>query len=49
MRYLFWSFVVLLALVQAACNTTRGLGRDIEAAGNAVSDLADEAEEELED
>ena len=49
MRFLFWSFVLLLALMQAACNTTRGLGQDIEAAGGAVSDLADEAEDELED
>jgi predicted small secreted protein len=44
-----WWLVVLLLLTQAACNTTRGLGQDIEAAGRAVGDLAQETEEELED
>jgi predicted small secreted protein len=49
MEFHAWSLVVLLLLTQAACNTTRGLGQDIEAAGRAVGELAQETEEELED
>lgn len=49
MKFLIWLIVALLGLTQTACNTTRGLGQDIEAAGHAVSDLADEVDDELED
>lgn len=31
------------------CNTTRGIGQDVEAAGEGLEDLAEETEEELED
>jgi len=32
-----------------ACNTTEGLGQDVEAAGDAIEEAAEETEEELED
>ena len=37
------------ALASAACNTVAGAGRDIENAGQAVTDAADETEDELKD
>jgi predicted small secreted protein len=49
MKISFSLLLVLVAMSQVACNTTRGLGQDIEAAGDAVSDLAEETEDELED
>lgn len=49
MKYVFWILVILFALTQSACNTVRGVGQDVEAAGDAIGDLADEAEEELDD
>ena len=49
MRFLTWLSMIALLLTQAACNTTRGVGEDIEAAGEAVSETAQETEEELED
>lgn len=39
----------LLGLGLTACNTTQGLGEDVEAAGDAIEDTADEAEDELDD
>lgn len=41
--------LAILSLAQTACNTTRGFGEDVEATGEAVSDAAQEAEDELED
>lgn len=44
--------ILLLALAgfgATACNTTEGLGKDVEAAGEAIEDAAEEAEDELED
>ncbi|MBI1186825.1 MAG: entericidin A/B family lipoprotein [Alphaproteobacteria bacterium] len=32
-----------------ACNTMRGVGEDVEAAGETVSEAADEAEDDLTD
>lgn len=31
------------------CNTTRGIGQDVEAAGEGIEEVADETKEELED
>ncbi len=39
----------LAALSLNACNTTRGVGQDIEAAGGAIEEAAEETEEEIED
>ena len=45
------SISILMLLVFAAmdaCNTTRGLGEDVEAAGEGIQNAAEEVEEELE-
>ena len=34
-----------LGLTLAACNTVSGVGRDIEAAGDAIADTADDAKD----
>lgn len=49
MRMLPLAVALLLLPWLAACNTVQGVGEDIEAAGDAVGDLARETEEELED
>jgi len=38
-----------LALVTSGCNTMRGMGEDVEAAGGAMSDTAEDTEEEMEE
>ena len=40
---------LLLAMASwlGACNTTRGIGEDVEATGEAVQDAADEASDDL--
>ena len=43
MRKLFVLLVAAAALTTAACNTIAGMGRDVEAAGNAVEDTANDA------
>ena len=49
MRILLPAVALLLLPWLAACNTVQGVGEDIEAAGDAVGDLARDTEEELED
>lgn len=46
---LLQAFLVALALTVtavtlSACNTTEGFGRDVEAAGDAIEDTADDAQ-----
>lgn len=41
--------LVFMAAVLSGCNTARGMGEDIEAAGGAMSDTAEDTEEEIED
>lgn len=36
----------MFALI-AGCNTTRGIGEDVEAAGDTIEEVAEEAEDEL--
>lgn len=43
MRKLLILVVAAAALTTAACNTVQGLGRDTQAAGEAVSDAARDA------
>jgi predicted small secreted protein len=38
-----------MALVLSACNTARGMGEDVEAAGSAMSGTAEDTEEEIEE
>lgn len=37
------AFIAALALTQAGCNTTEGVGEDISAAGDAIDDAAEDA------
>ncbi len=39
----------LLGCVLAGCNTTRGVGQDIEATGQAIEEAAEETKDELTD
>ncbi|GJM10344.1 MAG: hypothetical protein DHS20C11_26200 [Lysobacteraceae bacterium] len=39
--------LTILGLGIAGCNTTRGLGQDIEQAGDHIEDAADDAEDAL--
>lgn len=37
----YWMLIVLLGLSQIACNTVEGVGEDVESAGDAIEDAAD--------
>lgn len=44
-RFLSWTFLMGLLFVGAtlaACNTVEGIGRDVEEAGDAIEDAADD-------
>ncbi len=43
MRKMFILFAAAAALTTAACNTISGVGRDASAAGDAVTDAAEDA------
>jgi predicted small secreted protein len=43
MRKVFLFAVLAASLASAACNTVAGAGKDVESAGQAVSDTAEEA------
>jgi entericidin B len=43
MRKVFVLFAAAAALATAACNTVSGVGRDASAAGEAVTDAAEDA------
>lgn len=49
MKPTYWLMALLIALSQTACNTTQGVGEDVQETGEAVEDLGESAEEELED
>jgi predicted small secreted protein len=42
-------FLSAMILALPACNTVEGAGEDIQATGDAISDTADDAEDELSD
>ena len=48
---LSWLFglvaLFFMALVLSGCNTMQGMGEDVEAAGGAMSDTAEDVEEEM--
>ena len=44
MRKLFLLALIAAGLSTAACNTVEGVGQDVEAAGDAVSDAANDAQ-----
>jgi predicted small secreted protein len=42
------SFLLILgALVLSSCNTVEGMGEDVSAAGGAISDTADDVDDEM--
>ena len=43
MKLLYLLALVLVALATSACNTTRGVGQDVEATGDAIEDTAEDA------
>ena len=43
MKMAFIALSLMLATAAAACNTVEGAGKDVKAAGNAVSDAAADA------
>lgn len=45
-RYLAFAGLALFSLL-SACNTMQGLGRDVSAGGNQLSETANEVEEEI--
>ena len=46
-----WSFGLIalffMALVLSSCNTVEGMGEDVSAAGGAMSDTAEDVEDEM--
>lgn len=50
MKTIFYMLILIASgLSLAACNTTRGFGEDVEATGEAVQDVAENAEEQIEE
>jgi entericidin B len=43
MRKIFVLAIVAVSLAVSACNTVSGAGKDVESAGDAVSDAAEDA------
>lgn len=43
MKILYLLTLMLVAVAASACNTTRGVGQDVEAAGDAIEDTANDA------
>jgi predicted small secreted protein len=41
--------LLFMAFVLSGCNTARGVGEDVSAAGGAMSDTAEDTEEDIED
>lgn len=49
MNKLTTMILVIFSTMLAACNTTRGLGEDVEATGEGLQNAAQRVEDELED
>lgn len=49
MRNLLVVLMVLMGFTITACNTVKGAGRDIEATGEAVTEAADETQDDITD
>ncbi len=47
MKYLTAFLAIGAMSLLAACNTTRGVGEDVEAAGEGIQEVAEDAEEKL--
>lgn len=49
MNKLTLALLIAAGLVSAGCNTTRGVGQDIEATGDAIEDAAEDAMDKPDD
>ena len=49
MKVFYLLALFLVALAAAACNTTRGVGQDVEATGEAIEDTAEDAMDDDDD
>lgn len=49
MKYVTLFWLLLAGFSLSACNTTRGVGEDVEATGEGIQHAAEETEEELEE
>ena len=49
LKVLYLLALMLVAFAASACNTTRGLGQDVEATGDAIEDEADETMDDDDD
>lgn len=49
MKYMTLLAMLLVSFSLTACNTTRGIGQDVEAAGEGIENAAEEVEEEIEE
>lgn len=47
MKALFAILLALSTIALAGCNTVRGVGRDVEAAGEGLQHVSDEIQEEI--
>jgi predicted small secreted protein len=45
-KILYMLALVLVAIVASACNTTRGFGQDVEAAGEAIEETAEDTRDD---
>ncbi|HEX7720236.1 MAG TPA: entericidin A/B family lipoprotein [Woeseiaceae bacterium] len=43
MKIIYMFMLLMVAIAASACNTTRGVGQDIEATGEAIERTADDA------
>jgi len=47
LRWLFALTALLFMLALGGCNTVKGMGEDVEAAGGAMSDTAEDVKDEM--
>lgn len=46
-NYLYLLLMIFASVGLTACNTTEGIGKDVSAAGEAIEEAAEEAEDEM--
>lgn len=49
LKWLAMLLIPLVLLSAAGCNTVKGAGEDVQATGKAISETADDAEDEIDD
>lgn len=48
-HYLYILLLAAAGIAMSGCNTTKGFGKDVEAAGETIEDVAEDTEEEIEE